>query len=104
MLFTETITYFNDVREIVAFYKISRKNEANDRTYKDIIVDSSLNFCKTMQGVAGDFFGKTILMNLKEAADHKLQCPFKKVNFLIIKKIIELINFYHLGNLSNHKP
>ena len=52
-----------------------------DQKFEKIILKSSFNVCRMLQGNAGNFIGKTFLELFQKYADFELKCPFRKVKF-----------------------
>lgn len=52
----------------------------NDKNYDHQIVKSTVNMCKLVEGVRGNFITKMLMENFAESADFSLKCPIDQAN------------------------
>ncbi|KAG5674425.1 hypothetical protein PVAND_004397 [Polypedilum vanderplanki] len=87
-LLNENIQFYYNVSKITLFFTFAIGKDKNDQNYERIIIRTSVNACKMIQGALGDFVTKTIMHTLKNHVDFELKCPFKKTATLIIERIL----------------
>lgn len=63
---------------MTVYFTFSVPKDKNDKSFEKIIINSNVNVCKMMNGVAGDFITKMIAEDLMKGSNFGV-CPIKKV-------------------------
>jgi hypothetical protein len=75
------ITFFlnQDVTVVKCLVVFSIPKDKNDRNYENIVIKTTVDVCKMLQGVTGNFITRMAMENIKDMVDFELKCPLKKV-------------------------
>jgi hypothetical protein len=84
-VFNLTVIYEYELPAMSATFFFAVNKDKNDLNYERVLVKSSINICKMLNGVTGDFLTKMIMEGLGKSAEVSMKCPMQKVilNFLI---------------------
>jgi hypothetical protein len=67
------------IEKVFIEFTLSLPKDNNDKNYERNLVHSTINVCKMLNGVMGNFLSKMIMERLKKFATFDLKCPFAKV-------------------------
>lgn len=113
-----TVSVEYELKQVVVFFTFSVPKDKNDISYERVIIRTTTNLCKLIQGVVGDFFIKMFADNLRKSANFELKCPVTKgvYNFYNIQLDEKFLPTYLLdenlkysilakvmGKIDNHK-
>jgi hypothetical protein len=74
-----TAIHFHDMTLFKSLMTCSIPKDKNDQNYENVLIRSSINVCKMLQGVTGDFITRMLMHGIKNNVDFDMKCPFKKV-------------------------
>jgi hypothetical protein len=87
----------HDISKFIAIYTVALPLNENDQKFEQVIVKTSMDLCKIVQGITGDFIAKMLLKNFMKHSDSDLSCPRKKVKIVLVyftrKYVIFLAGF-----------
>jgi hypothetical protein len=73
-----------DMSKFIVIYTIALPLHENDQNFERVAIKTSMDLCKILQGIAGDFVAKLLLKNILKQSNSDLSCPHKKVNNVLI--------------------
>lgn len=76
-----TIDFFQKLLKIPVYLTFSVPADKKDENFSKIILKVTINICRILDGVAGDFFSKMIENELKRIASNSFKCPIQKGNY-----------------------
>lgn len=113
-----TVEVFQDLLQVPVYLSFSVPASKNDKNYEKTILKATINVCRILDGVAGNFVAKMLVAELTRASNIPLQCPFPKgsykfINFVLNDKYLPsylfvsdlkyLINVKVMAKLANQK-
>lgn len=75
-----TINLPHEVNKIMISFTFAIAKDKNDKNYERVVLQSTVNACKMLEGVMGDFLVKMIMENLRKHVLFELKCPFQVIN------------------------
>lgn len=75
---------FIDLDRLILTFVLSIPKNENDKNFDSKIMQSTLSSCKISEGNRGNFIIKMVMEEFEKNADFKFDCPFLKVNDLIM--------------------
>lgn len=78
-VFNLTVIYEYELPAMAASFFFAINKDKNDLNYERVLVKSSINICKMLNGVTGDFLTKMIMESLGRSAEIAMKCPMQKV-------------------------
>lgn len=69
-----------EVSKMMLYFVFSIPKDKNDKNYEKILIKSSVNACRMVNGIQGDFLTKMIMEDFRNVADFELKCPLPKVS------------------------
>ncbi|KAL7045316.1 hypothetical protein ACKWTF_002188 [Chironomus riparius] len=82
-IFNLTVVYQYELPSMVATFFFAINKDKHDQNYERVLVKNSINICKMLNGVTGDFLTKMMMESLGKSTDISLKCPMQKVIIFI---------------------
>ena len=83
-IFNLTVDYEYELPSMVAALFFAVNKDKTDQNYERVLVKNSINVCKMLNGVTGDFLTKMIMEGIGRSTDISLKCPMPKVIILFL--------------------
>lgn len=74
-----TVDSIVEITNMTGVVKFAVNKTESDQNYGRILVSSSVNVCKMLQGITGNILTKMIMQEFQRCADFELKCPVPKV-------------------------
>lgn len=78
-VFNFTVNYKYELPAMTAMLFFAVNKDKTDLNYERVLVKNSINICKMLKGVTGDFLTKMLLDSIARSSDVPLKCPIQKV-------------------------
>lgn len=113
-----SVDIFQDLLQVPIYVTFSIPADKNDENYSKIILKATINICRVIEGVAGDFMSRMLSKEMRRISDFPLKCPFPKgsykftnfimrdkflPSYLFVEDIKYLVNAKVMGKIQNHK-